>query len=301
MKICVMLSSYNGEKFIKEQIDSVLAQKLDEELILLVRDDGSSDKTIQILEEYRRTHKNIFWYTGKNLRAAKSFWDLVNCAPEADYYAFCDQDDVWQEDKLDRAIKMIGNEASPVLYASNVLVVDQNLNPIGNMGQGEKYTDFPHSLVYSMAPGCTFVFNREALKVLRNFDRSAYIYIHDWLTHQLIAMTGKVIYDSRPSMLYRQHGNNVIGAPKKGVKKYIAKVKRFLFGEVKCVRSNMAEVILNSYQGEISEQNKRYLRMVAHYRKDKSTKNELLHETSFLTKQKCNNFMFKIVVRMNKL
>lgn len=301
MRICVMLSSYNGEKYIKEQIDSILAQKIDGEMILLVRDDGSTDETKQILNEYKRKYNNISWYAGDNLKVAKSFWDLVHSAPDADYYAFCDQDDVWYPDKLERAINALGKETIPLLYASNVVVVDQNLNSIGNMVNGEKYTDFPHSLIYSMAPGCTFVFNKEALNILRNFDRSAYIYIHDWLAHQLIAMTGKVIYDSQPSMMYRQHGNNVIGAPKKGIKKYIAKVKRFLFGEFKCVRSNMAEVILNNYKGEISNENKRYLRLVAYYKTDKSIKKELLHEKCFLTNRKYNNLMFKIVVRMNKL
>ena len=80
-----------------------------------------------------------------------------------------------------------------------------------------------------------------------------------------------------------------------------SKVKRFLFGESKCVRSNMAEVILNNYKGEISNENKRYLRLVAYYKTDKSIKKELLHEKCFLTNRKCNNLMFKIVVRMNKL
>ena len=133
MRICVMLSSYNGEKYIKEQIDSILAQKIDGEMILLVRDDGSTDETKQILNEYRSKYNNISWYTGDNLKAAKSFWDLVNSAPDADYYAFCDQDDVWYPDKLVRAINALEKEAIPALYASNVVVVDQNLNSIGNM------------------------------------------------------------------------------------------------------------------------------------------------------------------------
>ena len=128
-KIAVLLSSYNGEQFIKEQIDSVLNQK-ECKVSLLVRDDGSTDNTIKILENYVNKG-NLNYYCGKNLKPAKSFLDLVKHSPECEFYAFCDQDDVWEEDKLISAINQIGDTSTPTCYHSAYMMVDKDLNEIG--------------------------------------------------------------------------------------------------------------------------------------------------------------------------
>ena len=104
--ILVLMSTYNGEKYLKEQIDSILAQK-NVEVTIQVRDDGSTDGTIRILEEYQKCGK-LNWYSSTNMGPAKSFLDLVYNAPlKYDYYAFCDQDDYWKEDKLYKAIETV--------------------------------------------------------------------------------------------------------------------------------------------------------------------------------------------------
>ena len=95
-KVLILLSTYNGERYIKEQIESLLKQE-NVKVSILVRDDGSTDGTINILNEYQKQGK-LKWYTGENLKPAKSFMNLVENAPEYEYYAFCDQDDVWLKD-----------------------------------------------------------------------------------------------------------------------------------------------------------------------------------------------------------
>lgn len=92
--ITVLMSTYNGEKYLKEQLDSILNQE-QVDLKLLIRDDGSTDGTVNILKEYENSHTNIKWYSGLNLGCGKSFFQLVLDAPKSDYYAFVDQDDVW--------------------------------------------------------------------------------------------------------------------------------------------------------------------------------------------------------------
>ena len=118
--ITVLMSTYNGEKYLREQIESILNQK-NVRVQILVRDDGSTDHTHIILDEYQKNGK-LNWYTGMNLKSSKSFMNLVTKAPETEYYAFCDQDDVWNNDKLYRAVnklKSMGNMNIPRLYSCN--------------------------------------------------------------------------------------------------------------------------------------------------------------------------------------
>ena len=124
----ILMATYNGEKYLKEQIESLLNQK-NVKISILVRDDCSTDNTQKILEEYQQ--KGLLkWYTGEKLKAAFGFIDLINNASEAEYYAFCDQDDVWDNDKLDIAIKKLEKFDSqlPALYYCGQRLVDENLN-----------------------------------------------------------------------------------------------------------------------------------------------------------------------------
>ena len=104
-KIIVLMSTYNGEKYLQVQLDSILSQE-NVDLELLVRDDGSTDSTKTILERYQSEGK-LTWYSGKNKKPAYSFFDLLGKCKDADYYAFADQDDFWHEDKLINAIKRL--------------------------------------------------------------------------------------------------------------------------------------------------------------------------------------------------
>lgn len=106
MKIAVLISTYNGEKYIRDQIESIMSQKVDAQIDIIVRDDGSTDKTKDILEEYSK-QKKLKWYTGENLKPANSFFNLLIQNETYDYYAFADQDDYWKNDKLRRAIEKI--------------------------------------------------------------------------------------------------------------------------------------------------------------------------------------------------
>lgn len=306
MKITVLLSTYNGEKYLQEQLDSLYAQDLPEgfAMEILVRDDGSSDQTVNILEENRKQGKLTF-YVGENVKPAKSFWDLVQRTPASEYYAFCDQDDVWHTDKLLRAINRLREEKEqrqPLLYCSNVTVVDSVLNPIGNMHDGHKtlYTDFAHSLIYSLAPGCTMVFNHAAREAFLRYDMNEqFEVIHDWLAHKITAMLGTVIYDATPTMLYRQHGNNVIGAQAAGLITLLKGIKRFMTTSA-LIRSKSARSLLNVYGEQVSSQNKRFLKLVSDYQESRQAKKLLIKEESFFD-QKKTDFLFKVLVKLNKI
>ena len=128
-KVQVLLSAYNGEKYLEEQIRSILAQE-HKQLTLLIRDDGSTDHTIDIIKRYADNYENVAYYTGKNLGVQQSFFNLMKHADKtADFYAFADQDDVWMPDKITRAIALLEKESTdlPLLYASETKLVDEHL------------------------------------------------------------------------------------------------------------------------------------------------------------------------------
>lgn len=307
MKIIVLMSTYNGEKFIREQIESILNQDICEKmnLELLVRDDGSSDATHAILNEYQETGK-LTWYTGENLRPAKSFWHLLKSAPESDFYAFCDQDDVWFADKLSRAVQKIQEKADsnrPAMYCSAVTVTDQQLNPTGTMcAEYPAKHDFAYALLYSIAPGCTFVFNHAARQDLLQYDICEKTeIIHDWLAYKIISMKGIVLHDVNPTMYYRQHGNNVIGSQPKGFAGLWKKAKGFLKNN-SCVRSRVARSLMEVYGKDIPREGEEYrlLNMVGNYQTDKKLKKEFLKEPLFRIGSVNDRFLY-VLIRMEKI
>ncbi|MDE6075130.1 MAG: glycosyltransferase, partial [Clostridia bacterium] len=209
MLISVMMSTYNGEKYLREQLDSILAQTLPDgfSLKIIVRDDGSTDATLSVLEEYCEKYSGVIsYYTGVNLRPAKSFWHLLKNCPQSDFYSFSDQDDYWYKDKLKRGIEAIQAEPDqsiPLLYTSNVMVADSVLNPVDEMNSTKQYTDFAHMLIYNLSNGCTQVFNNCARDEFIKYDMDSNLVImHDRLADLLTVTFGKIIYDDKPSMLY---------------------------------------------------------------------------------------------------
>ena len=305
--ITILMSTYNGEKFLREQLDSILTQKLPAnfELKILVRDDGSKDKTLDILKEYEQNYGNtVSYYTGENLKPAKSFWNLLNNCPTSDYYAFSDQDDVWFSDKLQRAIVALQaepNQSIPLLYSSNAVVTDENLNPLGVVESCKKYTDLAHILIYNVSNGCTQVFNNCAKNEFVKFDMDSNLAImHDRLADLITAMFGKLIHDEEPSMYYRQHGNNVCGEQSIGkVKNFIKRVKRFLTSSYS-IRSERCKMFLNLYGDKLTEGQRSLLYTVGYYATDKKARKILMNDKAF-SKGKKADFWLRWTVRLKKI
>ena len=215
MRVAILMSTYNGEKYLHEQIDSLLCQK-GVGVEIFVRDDGSTDSTISLLDEYADKNSNMHLSIGKNLGVSNSFMNLVEHAPdEFDYYAFSDQDDIWLEDKLSKAIEAIEDIDSPALYYSNQILVDSRGSEIGL-----RYNEMPVLSVELLldankASGCTMVWNSDLQKILsthipsEEFLRNRF---HDEWVAMVASVCGKIVYDENSYILYRQHDNNVVGA-----------------------------------------------------------------------------------------
>lgn len=209
-KVLVLLSTYNGEKYLNKLLESLYSQT-NVSISLLIRDDGSTDNTSKIINEWKNK-MDIHFYAGGNLKSAKSFLDLINKAEnfKFKYYAFCDQDDIWLSEKLFAAVKMLKTDHKPALYIGSATLVDDNLKKVGEYIVN-KPLNFTEALFKNNAQGATMVFNQELLALVNKFFPRE-LYMHDSWVYQIALGTNARIYsDNDPYLLYRQHTQNVVG------------------------------------------------------------------------------------------
>lgn len=248
-KVCVVMSTYNGEKYLKEQVDSIMTQK-DVNVILYARDDGSSDSTVSLL---KGLDSRIIVEEGKNCGAKTSFLKALTEAPEAEYYAFADQDDVWDEDKLVTAIQKIQEEElrTPgrcVLYCGRTRLVDENLNVIATSNTSTSTTVNGFLRGQPRKPaGCTMVFNKALREEITKYMPTVFPMHDAWIYNVCLAIGGSVIYDPHPHINYRQHGNNAVGG-KRGIFNSIKRRVRFYKKMGKCYHTKMFREIAQNHQ-----------------------------------------------------
>lgn len=295
-KSIILISTYNGETFLSQQIDSIISQS--QKCNLLVRDDGSKDGTQDLLKAYQQ--KGILqWYTGENLRPAKSFWNLLQNAPKSDYYAFSDQDDVWMEDKLLVATDMMKDyEDVPCLYFSAKRLVDKDLNLIADTKDNFLLT-LGEAMIYNPVTGCTMVIN----KVLREILLSANPVLpslHDsWIYRTCLAVGGKVIYDSIPHIKYRQHGNNVVGHV--GLYGRLKAFLKSLTGpKLSSARSNTAKELLRCYGPKMTVASREMLILLSEYDRSVKKKLRLIFNSEMKTSSLSGRLTFILYVLFNK-
>jgi glycosyltransferase involved in cell wall biosynthesis len=215
--ITILLCTLNGERFLAQQLNSLELQTF-KNWKLIASDDGSSDSTKSILLAFQKGFEpgKVRIIDGPRHGAPANFLALA-CREHLDstYYAFCDQDDLWDADKLARAIdvlELLGSDI-PALYCSRTRLVDEEEKEIGLSPLFQKSPSFKCALVQSIAGGNTMVFNRKARELLAFGGRDVIVPSHDWWLYQLVsACGGEVFYDPHPSLRYRQHAANIIGS-----------------------------------------------------------------------------------------
>jgi rhamnosyltransferase len=232
IKIAVLLATYNGAKYLTLQLNSILSQK-NIALDIFISDDNSSDDTAKIISQFSKAHKNI--HEVKQLRnkgSANNFYNLIDQVnnDKYSYFAFSDQDDIWPEYKLSRAVnKLIEDDASG--YSSDFIYFDetQNFSYYRKSFKQKKY-DF---LFETPGPGCSFVINKDLFKSFQSFIKNKYDLFdyHDWLIYAYARSHGFLwTIDESPNLFYRQHNDNVVGV-NFGIKAYQRRLNRILFGQ----------------------------------------------------------------------
>lgn len=206
----VLISTYNGENFIRQQILSILEQ-VPKETLIMIRDDGSTDRTIQEINEIGDARISII--KGDNIGFGPSFMQLIsNCPDSIEIVMLADQDDVWLPDKYSDAFAALQGAAHiPRLICTTQRLTDGNLSPIEDTRAWPKPPSFHNALAENIVTGCTAAFNNAALRILKKSAAIEKLYFHDWWIYLVISAFGEVRSLSKPSLLYRQHQNNVIG------------------------------------------------------------------------------------------
>lgn len=275
--VAVLMSTYNGQRFLKEQIDSVLAQQ-NVYLTLFIRDDGSTDNTLQIIKLYG---ERITALCGKNIGVGNSFMSILKSAGQKfDYYAFCDQDDIWLPDKLYKGINNIYLYDGPVCYCSNQILVDSKGDKIRKRYIEKIDTGYMQILSMNQVTGCTMVWNRELQRILIDelrFPSSEVLKkrIHDVWVAMVASVTGKLVYDSNSYILYRQHENNVVGVKKRSL--FYEWKRKLNNPSLRNGRSSLAREIIEKYGDLISDsQIKERLKTYAYYQNGWENKRKLL-------------------------
>ena len=209
-RVVVLLSSYNGAKYVEAQIKSILCQT-HTNLELLIRDDGSTDDTIEIIERLAETDSRITFIHGDmNLGYPKCFYALTDMAPDADYYFFSDQDDVWFEDKIERAVDMLSSVSPdrPAAYYGGYTICDSELNPVKDAHPMSKKITLKDTLFEVCGLEFTMAVNRNALILLNNNMPSFSTGRGTWMS-MLYSVYADIICDNRPCAYYRRHESTV--------------------------------------------------------------------------------------------
>lgn len=216
-KVAIILCTYNGEEFIREQLDSIYAQN-HKNWELWVFDDGSTDKTIEIVKAYQKAwvDKDIHIAKGPRQGFAWNFLCAIEHMPsDANFIAFSDQDDIWKTDKLSRALITLQTMPldKPCLYGSRTALINEAGAAQGLSKYYGRTPSIKNALVQNIAGGNTMVFNKPMANLLLKIPKNRTFTAHDWLAYQIVMLAGGAFYyDQHSTVLYRQHQQNLIGS-----------------------------------------------------------------------------------------
>ncbi len=254
----ILLSTYNGERYVSQQVESLLNQTY-KNIFIKVRDDGSIDNTVDIISQYISTGNNIEIVKGSNLGVVGSFFDLLYSVGEnVEFVAFCDQDDFWHENKIEVAIKKLKvfGKNIPTMYCGATRRVDKYLNVIDCSKAPRKPLKTNNSLIENVATGCTIVLNRKAIDlIISKKPNNDSVLMHDYWIYLIVSSFGKVFYDDVPYIDYRQHDNNVVGS-QKGIDLWYKRFKRFATGNDQSL-SKQAHEFYVLYGDQLPEEQKK--------------------------------------------
>jgi glycosyltransferase involved in cell wall biosynthesis len=302
--VAILLCTYNGEAYLREQLDSYLAQTHGH-WTLIVSDDGSTDRTLAILESYRTTcGRPIIVREGPRNGFAQNFLSLIRDPMGGyDYYAFSDQDDIWLPDRLQRGLAALTDIAAdkPQLYCSRTRLIDGQGNDIGLSPLFQKQPDFRNALVQSIAGANTMLANEATRLLLAQTAVETPIVAHDWLAYLIVTgCGGTVIYDPEPTLLYRQHDGNLIGA-NAGVRNRVRRVTKMVGGRFRDWNAQNIKV-LNGYTPRLTADAARHLHDFAQLRNSGiSVRLRLLRRTGLYRQTLAGTLSLYLAVILNRV
>lgn len=241
-KIIIILATYNGEQYIRSQLQSIVEQSYDN-WVCYIYDDCSSDGTVNICLDFKRKYKNKIFITNRELSSGSAcnnflmaYNEILLKNIEYDYIAFCDQDDVWNEDKLSILSSELDKHKIPALVFSDLSIVDENLNLINRSFVNKisvvekQYSKKKYLSIDNIIPGCSMMINRELSMNIGPIPSG--VIMHDWWIVINACRFGCVNFIDESLVLYRQHSNNSIGIKEKSILEHISNCKKHIIKPV---------------------------------------------------------------------
>ena len=258
-KVAVILCTYNGETYIKEQIDSILNQTYPN-ITLYIQDDCSTDSTSEVLNQYASNPKVVLHKSETNLGYPFAFYDLLTKVEDADYYSFSDQDDVWNPDKVERAVKLLNkaDASKPAISFANYDVCDENLNLIRTSSGPNRHPDFLYSLYACLGLGFTCVINKTARDLILNKRSVKNITKYVWMGMCCTAF-GDAFFDSKPCAKHRRNPGAFSSQDRNFIQIQKDRINKFFKNDgLKNVYSVMEE-FYEIFENELPESHKKEL------------------------------------------
>lgn len=275
MKIAILMSTYNGQEYLNKQLKSISEQDVEADVTVFIRDDGSSDGTLDIIREWEKKIDIVF-SSGINSGPALSFWELLSDSKiQADYYAFCDQDDIWDKDKLSVAVSLLSSDKEANLYASNCRIINERDEVISEKRlEGYPIININRLFVSGFTQGCSIVFKNS----LRSFvieKKISCIPMHDLILLLYAMRNGKIIWDTCPRFSYRVHSNNVVANDNKS---FFKKLATTIWNWKNKKRNSMSKVAAEMVKNidNLSKSDRDFLECVINYKSSTNCKKKLL-------------------------
>lgn len=263
-KITILMATFNGEKYIEEQIESIINQTY-KNWELIIHDDGSKDKTIDIIKKYTREYSNIILLEDNIVlgNAYKNFMHLTKNVKNTNYVMFSDQDDIWNGDKIEKTLFLMKKkdcDKKPICIFTDYVLFDTNKRmPIKDKHKKQINLSFNYLLTQNIAHGCTIMINKELINLMKKWNYLEYG-MHDWTALLIAAYYGEVYYIDIATMMYRMHNNNVLGAEKNFIKWFLTRLSikenkvrvKGYYNQAKellkiSTRKSKEEIILNNF------------------------------------------------------
>ncbi|WP_057742789.1 glycosyltransferase [Liquorilactobacillus capillatus] len=298
-RILILLSTFNGQSVVKRQVESIIAQR-EVDAHILVRDDGSSDNTLDVLFDLRKKYRNkIEIIKDANIGYRKSFFYLIQSAQEYDYYGFSDQDDLWMDDKVISCIKLIENhkDKGPKLAHVGAISVDENLK---KRLQQEKRKPKPSSFKMAIATeyfqGCGMIWNKELMRIVRLYVPRDTRITHDYWVGLLGYLFGDIYFCSKPKFYHIRYktnssrdGNILLGRVDR-LKKIFTTDSAYM---------NPAQDLSNGYSSLLTKSQKNFLNKLINYRKNSKNKISILFDIRFKRPTLLATLLFKFSILIN--
>ncbi len=249
--VAILLCTYQGENYIEDQLKSFLEQTY-VKWKLYISDDKSQDRTLKIIEQFKVRHKVHFdLFNGPREGFASNFISLTKRREiKSNYYAWSDQDDIWNKRKLEKATRWLDQQprSLPLLFCSPTILVDDLNRYIKPSPLFKEPKTFQNALVQNIAGGNTMVFNEKARQLFIKATKAKKIPAHDWLMYQIVtACNGSVHYDEKPTLRYRQHRRNIIGI-NTGIKARIKRIQLIWHNQFQTWNNQNINALDNIYQ-----------------------------------------------------